>query len=209
MSGGRGTPQRAGLGAHEQNTIDRRSFLGALSLTAMALGCGRADGAADASPGGSGTPDGSTASAAPSAAATSVWEGPSFPDAVGVQLYTLRGAIAELANARADLLRADPEVEADPERFFDEVLEIDLSRLEPHVVGPHTPRRETGRSLILNGHIDVVPEGPHEMWTRPPFDPHVEGAVRQRHAHLLGETSERAELEPRQADRQPALGHWE
>ena len=27
-----------------------------------------------------------------------------------------------------------------------------------------------GRSLILNGHIDVVPEGPHEMWSRNPFD---------------------------------------
>ena len=28
-----------------------------------------------------------------------------------------------------------------------------------------------GRSLIINGHIDVVPEGPHEMWSTPPFDP--------------------------------------
>jgi len=28
-----------------------------------------------------------------------------------------------------------------------------------------------GRSLIINGHIDVVPEGPHEMWATPPFDP--------------------------------------
>src|SRR3954464_14861280 len=30
-----------------------------------------------------------------------------------------------------------------------------------------------GRSLILNGHIDVVPEGPHEMWARNPFEPAV------------------------------------
>ena len=30
-----------------------------------------------------------------------------------------------------------------------------------------------GRSLILNGHIDVVPEGPHEMWARHPFEPAV------------------------------------
>ena len=28
-----------------------------------------------------------------------------------------------------------------------------------------------GRSLIINGHIDVVPEGPHDMWSTPPFDP--------------------------------------
>jgi aconitate hydratase len=52
---------------------------------------------------------------------------------------TRREAIARLADDRGALLRADPEVEADPDRFFDEVIEIDLSRLEPHVVGPHTP----------------------------------------------------------------------
>ena len=52
---------------------------------------------------------------------------------------TGRGELADLANRHAELLRADPEVEADPGRFFDEVVEIDLSRLEPHVVGPHTP----------------------------------------------------------------------
>ncbi|GGB53431.1 acetylornithine deacetylase [Tistrella bauzanensis] len=44
-----------------------------------------------------------------------------------------------------------------------------------NVVGTHRPRNETGRSLILNGHIDVVPEGPHEMWTNPPYEPVVEG----------------------------------
>ena len=44
-----------------------------------------------------------------------------------------------------------------------------------NVVGTHTPRQANGRSLILNGHIDVVPEGPHDMWSRNPFDPHVEG----------------------------------
>ncbi len=44
-----------------------------------------------------------------------------------------------------------------------------------NVVGTHRPRESTGRSLILNGHIDVVPEGPLDMWTRHPFEPHVEG----------------------------------
>lgn len=38
-----------------------------------------------------------------------------------------------------------------------------------NVVGTHRPRAETGRSLILNGHVDVVPEGPQDMWTSPPF----------------------------------------
>lgn len=44
-----------------------------------------------------------------------------------------------------------------------------------NVVGTHRPRHETGRSLILNGHIDVVPTGPEDMWTKPPFDPWIEG----------------------------------
>jgi aconitate hydratase len=52
---------------------------------------------------------------------------------------TGRDQIADLADAHAPLLRADPEVEADPEAYFDEIVEIDLSKLEPHIVGPHTP----------------------------------------------------------------------
>lgn len=44
-----------------------------------------------------------------------------------------------------------------------------------NVVGSHRPREEKGRSLILNGHIDVVPTGPLDMWDTPPFEPHIEG----------------------------------
>ncbi|MGM0559644.1 MAG: ArgE/DapE family deacylase [Pseudomonadota bacterium] len=44
-----------------------------------------------------------------------------------------------------------------------------------NVVGTHRPRNETGRSLILNGHMDVVPEGPYDLWSRHPFEPHIEG----------------------------------
>ncbi|MEQ5773947.1 ArgE/DapE family deacylase [Thalassospira sp. NFXS8] len=44
-----------------------------------------------------------------------------------------------------------------------------------NVVGIHTPATTTGRSLILNGHIDVVPTGPAELWQQPPFTPHVIG----------------------------------
>ncbi|MCG8694348.1 MAG: ArgE/DapE family deacylase [Minwuiales bacterium] len=43
-----------------------------------------------------------------------------------------------------------------------------------NVVGTHRPKETTGRSLILNGHIDVVPAGPLDMWTSPPYDPKVE-----------------------------------
>src|SRR4051812_8943660 len=52
---------------------------------------------------------------------------------------TRREEIADLADQYAELLRNDPEVDADPERYYDRVIEIDLSALEPHLVGPHTP----------------------------------------------------------------------
>src|SRR5258708_3117453 len=43
-----------------------------------------------------------------------------------------------------------------------------------NVVGSYRPGSAKGRSLILNGHIDVVPVGPLDMWTTPPFAPRVE-----------------------------------
>jgi aconitate hydratase len=52
---------------------------------------------------------------------------------------TGREELADLAAQHARLLASDPEVERSPEKFYDEVIEIDLSRLEPHIVGPHTP----------------------------------------------------------------------
>jgi aconitate hydratase A / 2-methylisocitrate dehydratase len=52
---------------------------------------------------------------------------------------TRREELADLADRYAEHLRVDPEVEDDPERFFDRVIEIDLDALEPHLVGPHTP----------------------------------------------------------------------
>jgi acetylornithine deacetylase len=45
----------------------------------------------------------------------------------------------------------------------------------PIVVGIHRPREETGRSLILQAHVDVVPTGPVDQWTHAPFDPVIEG----------------------------------
>ena len=52
---------------------------------------------------------------------------------------TRREELADLAKKNASLLGPDPEVLKNPEKYFDEVIEIDLSTLEPHVVGPHTP----------------------------------------------------------------------
>lgn len=52
---------------------------------------------------------------------------------------TNRADLADLANQNKDILCADPEVLQNPKKFFDEVYEIDLSTLEPHLVGPHTP----------------------------------------------------------------------
>ncbi|MDP3723763.1 MAG: aconitate hydratase [Candidatus Omnitrophota bacterium] len=52
---------------------------------------------------------------------------------------TDRADVAELAGRYAQALVADPEVEQAPERFFDRVIEIDLSSLEPYVVGPRRP----------------------------------------------------------------------
>ena len=44
-----------------------------------------------------------------------------------------------------------------------------------NVVGIHRSAARKGRSLILNGHIDVVPEGPLDMWSTRPFEPSIDG----------------------------------
>ncbi|MGQ0638635.1 MAG: aconitate hydratase [Nitrososphaerota archaeon] len=65
-----------------------------------------------------------------------------FPYDERMEVYlrtTNRGMLADLANKYKDLLTEDPEVEQKPEKYFDKVIRIDLSTLEPHIVGPHTP----------------------------------------------------------------------
>jgi len=52
---------------------------------------------------------------------------------------TFRSDVADAADRVADDLRADPDVDADPGRFFDQVLTIDLSALRPRINGPDTP----------------------------------------------------------------------
>ena len=52
---------------------------------------------------------------------------------------TGRDEIADEANKIKDYLTGDPEVYANPEKYFDQVIEINLSELEPHINGPFSP----------------------------------------------------------------------
>ncbi len=52
---------------------------------------------------------------------------------------TDRADVAEEADKVAEYLTGDPEVYATPEKYFDEVIEIDLSTLEPYINGPFSP----------------------------------------------------------------------
>jgi len=61
---------------------------------------------------------------------------------------TRRGDIADLADRYGENLRCDPEVEKEPERYFDRVVEVDLDQLEPHLVGPHTPDLDRPLSAV-------------------------------------------------------------
>jgi len=56
---------------------------------------------------------------------------------------TGRADVADAANEVAPYLTADPEVYSNPEAYFDEVIEIDLNTLEPHLNGPFTPDLST------------------------------------------------------------------
>ncbi len=52
---------------------------------------------------------------------------------------TGRGPVADLADTLRDHLRSDPEVYDHPEKYYDQLIEIDLTALEPHINGPYTP----------------------------------------------------------------------
>ena len=76
---------------------------------------------------------------------------------------TDRAGLVAPAEKYAHLLRPDDEVEANPHAFYDVVVELDLSTLEPHVVGPHTPDRARPISALAaeiadpkNGFVDAV-----------------------------------------------------
>ncbi|MDR1406906.1 MAG: aconitate hydratase [Tannerella sp.] len=61
---------------------------------------------------------------------------------------TGRAEVAARAEEVADCLRADGEIADEPERFFDRVIDIDLSTLEPYINGPFTPDAATPLSAF-------------------------------------------------------------
>lgn len=63
-------------------------------------------------------------------------------------IATGRAEVAKLANKIKQHLTADPEVYANPEQYFDQVIEINLSTLEPHLNGPFTPDLATPLSKL-------------------------------------------------------------
>ncbi len=74
---------------------------------------------------------------------------------------TNRSEIADLANKNIDILTQDLDVENDPEKYFDRVIRIDLSTLEPHIVGPHTPDlarpiSQMKDDVVKNNYIDKI-----------------------------------------------------
>jgi aconitate hydratase len=76
---------------------------------------------------------------------------------------TGKGALVPLVRQNQHLLEPDKEVEADPGKHYDRVVELDLSKLEPHIVGPHSPDRARPISRLAgevadakNGFIDEI-----------------------------------------------------
>jgi len=71
------------------------------------------------------------------------------------------------------------EVQMDHLPGFSPVMDTDYQQAVQVVGTVRSPTLaaggQTGRSLIVQGHVDVVPPGPEEMWTFPPFDPVISG----------------------------------
>jgi acetylornithine deacetylase len=100
------------------------------------------------------------------------------------------GALVRIPSQRGDEARAQDVMAAayEAQRYEVDRWKIDVDDirhlpgfapvLEPYdnainVAARHRPRRGTGRSLILNGHIDVVPTGPRSGWSRDPYAPAI------------------------------------
>jgi aconitate hydratase len=90
-----------------------------------------------------------------------------FPFDKRMDIYlraTQRASIADLANNYIELLSEDPEIEEEIEKlekYFDKLIKIDLSQLEPHIVGPHTPDlarpiSQMGKDVKNNAYIDTI-----------------------------------------------------
>jgi aconitate hydratase len=78
---------------------------------------------------------------------------------------TGRGDLVPLAEQYQHLLAPDEAVEAHPEKYFDRVVRLDLSKLEPHVVGPHSPDRARPLSRFAAEVADVTNAFPDQIST--------------------------------------------
>jgi aconitate hydratase len=79
----------------------------------------------------------------------------------GYLKVTGREAVAQLADNVREHLRPDPEVYANPGKYYDQLIEINLSELEPHVNGPFTPDLATpiskmAEAVAANGWPDKI-----------------------------------------------------
>jgi aconitate hydratase len=77
---------------------------------------------------------------------------------------TERGEVADLADNIKEHLTGDPEVYINPDKYFDQVIEINLSELEPHVNGPFTPDKawpisQFAKAVKENGYPEKLEVG--------------------------------------------------
>ena len=92
---------------------------------------------------------------------------------------TGRKEVADAAREIMEYLQPDPEVIANPEKYYDQLIEINLSELEPHINGPFTPdaaytisefaeavKRNNYPRKMEVGLVGLVPTHPHEDLTR-------------------------------------------
>jgi aconitate hydratase A / 2-methylisocitrate dehydratase len=86
---------------------------------------------------------------------------------------TGRNSIADLANEHNEPLTYDPEIEKGPTKYFDQLIEVNLSELEPHIVGPHTPDlarsiSQMAEDVKKNDYIDKISVALIGSCTNPP-----------------------------------------
>lgn len=113
--------------------------------------------------------------------------------AVDAQFPTQLNATAELVATSSNRGREEPAQDFIEQQLRDMGLDIDRWMIDSpelhahpgagkstvdystmtNVVGTYHPTEERGKSLILNGHIDVVPEGPSDKWSRSPWEAEV------------------------------------
>lgn len=117
-----------------------------------------------------------------------------FPYDARMETYlksTNRAEIANLANQNRDILVPDAEVERDPSAYYSEIIYIDLSELEPHIAGPHTPDLTRPISLLSDDvaqgeYTDVISVALVGSCTNSSYEDMSRAASIARQAHARG-----------------------